>query len=109
MMQVQVRHDDNIKGSDNLTAQVTSAIEDVLERFRDQITTVEVHLADENGAKSGGDDIRCTIEVRMEGRPPTAVTHHASQLDVALEAAVEKMARSIEHQLGRIRQNEGSR
>ncbi len=103
-MQIQVRHDDNISGGESLNERVFASVEGALERFRDQITTIEVHLADENGPKTGGDDIRCTIEVRVEGRPPTAVTHHASDLDVAIDAAAEKMARMLEHQLGRLRE-----
>jgi ribosomal subunit interface protein len=102
-MQVLVRHDDNIQGSERLTEIVTAAVEGGLERFREQITNVEVHFADENGPKRGGDDIRCTIEVRLEGHGATAVKHHATDLEVALEAAVDKMARMLDHQLGRIR------
>ena len=103
-MQVQIRHDDNIQGSDRLSTIVTAAVEGGLDRFRDQITTVEVHLADENGSKTGGDDIRCTVEVRVEGRPPVAVKHHASDLEVAVEAAVDKMARMLDSQLGKQRE-----
>ncbi|HWO25690.1 MAG TPA: HPF/RaiA family ribosome-associated protein [Kofleriaceae bacterium] len=102
-MQVLVRHDDTIQGSERLTALTTTAVEGALERFAEHITTVEVHYADENGKKIGGDDIRCTIEVRFEGRRPTAVSHHASDLVVALDTAAEKMARMLDHQLGRIR------
>lgn len=102
-MQVQVRHDDTIRGSDRLTAKATAAIEAELGRFADQITTVQVHFADENGQKTAGDDIRCSIEVRVEGRKPTAVSHHASDLEVALQTAAEKMVRALEHQLGRVR------
>ena len=102
-MQVLVRHDDTIQGSDRLTELTTAAVESALARFAPQITTVEVHYADENGKKVGGDDIRCTIEVRVQGRKPTAVSHHASDLVVALDTAADKMARSLEHQLGRLR------
>jgi len=102
-MQVQVRHDDNIHGGEKLTTMVTAAVEGGLDRFRGVITTVEVHLADENGPKAGGDDIRCTLEVRVEGRSPVAVKHHASELEVAVEAAVDKMARMLESQLGKLR------
>lgn len=102
-MQVLVRHDDTIQGSDRLTELTTAAVEGALERFAPNITTVEVHFADENGKKTGGDDIRCTIEVRFEGRKPTAVSHHAGDLTVALDVAAEKMARALDHQLGRIR------
>jgi hypothetical protein len=103
-MQVLVRHDDTIRGSDRLTELTIATIERVLARFVENITTVEVHFADENGAKSGGDDIRCSIEVRFEGKKPMGVTHHASDLVIALEAAAEKMARMLEHQIGRIRE-----
>ncbi len=102
-MQVQVRHDGTIQGNERLTELTTATIESVLGRFADHITTVEVHYADENGKKVGGDDIRCSLEVRFEGRKPTGLTHHAADLEVALEAAAEKMARMLDHQLGRIR------
>jgi ribosome-associated translation inhibitor RaiA len=102
-MQVLVRHDDTIQGSERLIELTTSIVESTLERFAENITTIEVHYADENGKKIGGDDIRCSIEVRFEGRKPTAVSHHASDLVVALETAAEKMARMLDHQLGRIR------
>jgi ribosome-associated translation inhibitor RaiA len=102
-MQVLVHHDDTIRGSDRLTQMATATVESVLDQFAEQITTVEVHFADENSTKSGGDDIRCSIEVRFEGRKPTAVSHHASDLEVALETAAQKMARSLERQLGRLR------
>jgi ribosome-associated translation inhibitor RaiA len=102
-MQVQVRHDDTIHGRDAFTDMTVATVEGILDRFAAHITTVEVHFADENGKKIGGGDIRCTIEVRFEGRKPIAVTHHAADLPVALEVAAEKMARMLDHQLGRIR------
>ena len=102
-MQVLVRHDSTIHGGERLIAIATAAVESELARFADQITTVEVHFADENGHKSGGDDIRCSVEVRFEGRPPSAASHHASDLEVAVEIAAEKVARMLDHQLGRIR------
>lgn len=102
-MQVLVRHDDTIQGSERLTEMTTATLESTLGRFAAHITTVEVHYADENGKKTGGDDIRCTLEVRFEGRKPTAVSHHASDLEIALDVAAEKMARALDHQLGRTR------
>jgi ribosome-associated translation inhibitor RaiA len=102
-MQILVRHDDTVRGSDRLTEMTAATIESTLARFADDITTIEVHFADENGKKTGGDDIRCSIEVRFEGRKPTGVTHHASDLEVALDTAAEKMARALDRQLGRVR------
>jgi ribosome-associated translation inhibitor RaiA len=102
-MQILVRHDDTIQGGERLTEMTIATIEGDLARFAEHITTVEVHYADENGHKTGGDDIRCTVEVRFEGKKPVAVTHHASDLEIALGAAAAKMVRMLDHQLGRIR------
>lgn len=102
-MQIHVRHDDTIQGSERLSTQVEASIESALGRFGEQITTVEVHFADENGKKIGGDDIRCSIEVRFAGRKPIGISHHANDLLIALDAAAEKMASVLDGQLGRIR------
>ena len=102
-MQVLVRHDGTIQGGEHLIRIVTAAVDGGLHRFRDSITTVEVHLADENGRKAGGDDIRATLEVHAAGRPPLVVKHHAEQLVIALDAAVDKMARMLDSQLGKLR------
>jgi len=102
-MQVQVRHDDTVRGSERLIELTTATIESALAAFAENITTVEVHFADENGPRAGADDIRCSIEVRFGGRKPVGVTHHASDLEVALDVAADKMARMLDHQLGRIR------
>ena len=102
-MQVHVRHDDTIQGHQRLTEMTVSTIEAALGRHAAQITTVEVHYADENGAKAGGADIRCSIEVRFAGKKPIGVTHYARELPVALQTAAEKAARMLDHQLGRIR------
>ncbi len=76
-------------------------MEAALRRFRDHITRVEVHLSDENAAKSGQHDNRCMMEARIEGRPPVAVTHTAASLDQAVSGATDKLARMIESTLGR--------
>ena len=102
-MQVQTNTDRNITGSGELSTQVEAVVVGALARFREQITRVEVHLSDENGPRGGANDIRCLMEARLEGRPPTAVSHQASTVDEALEGAAAKLARSIESTLGRLR------
>ncbi|MBA3642428.1 MAG: HPF/RaiA family ribosome-associated protein [Acidobacteriota bacterium] len=102
-MQVQTNTDRNITGSDKLSAHVETVVAGALGRFTEQITRVEVHLSDENGARGGGSDIRCMMEARLEGRPPTAVTHQAATVDEAMQGAADKLARSIESTLGRLR------
>lgn len=104
-MIVQTNTDRNIRATESLTTQVEAVVIAALGRFVDRVTRVEVHLSDENGAKSGTDDIRCLMEARLEGRPPTAVSHRASELEQAMDGAAKKLARSIESALARVREH----
>lgn len=94
-MQIQVNTDRHINGNEALVATVRAEIEGALARFRDRLTRVEVHLSDENSSQKGGEDIRCVLEARLEGRPPTAVTHQAETIEQALIGAAQKLKRSL--------------
>ena len=101
-MQVQIHTDNHIEGTEAMSKWVTSSVKDSFERFSSQITRVEVHFSDENsGKKSSPEDKQCTLEVRLEGRPPFAVKHQAANLNQALVGASEKMVRLIDSTLGR--------
>ena len=100
-MNIQIRHDDNIPG--DINDRLVPIIQEALGRYSDQITTVEVHLADENGPKKSDGDIRCTIEVRVENRKPTAVTANANDVWAAVDAAADKMVKKLDSDIGRIR------
>ena len=65
-------------------------------------TRVEIHVSDENAAKGGDDDKRCTMEARITGHQPVAVTHHAGTLREAITGAAHKLQRSLDHTLGRL-------
>ena len=101
-MQVQVNTDRHIEGSVALTERVQGTVESTLARFSERITRVEVHLSDENGAGKGGFDMRCVMEARVNGRPPTAVTAMAPTVDEAIISAADKLERAIENMLGRL-------
>lgn len=103
-MQIQVNTDRNIEGHEALTSRTQASVEAALSRFSDRITRVEVHLSDENSAqKGGGDDMRCVIEVRMDGQPPLAVTHKAATMDQAIDGAADKLERKLDSLVGRQR------
>ncbi len=101
-MQIQVNTDHNIEGSEGLSDQVRSVVENALSRISDQITRVEVHLSDENRHKSGQNDKSCMMEARLEGLRPVAVTHQADTLDQAVDGAADMLASLIESTLGRL-------
>ncbi len=101
-MKIQFNTDVHIDGTEALAAQVSTTVEQALERFSAHITRVEVHLSDENGRKRGQEDQRCMLEARLEGRQPVAVTEHAATLDQAVHGAAQKLAHLLDSMLGRL-------
>jgi ribosomal subunit interface protein len=101
-MQIQVRTSNQVSGGERLEAYVQSTMEATLERFARQLTRVEVHISDDNGEKSRGDDKRCTIEVRPKGMNPLAVTHTAGTVDEAIDGAAGKIAKLLSHTIDRL-------
>ena len=101
-MQIQVNTDHTIEGHEALADQVRGVVENALSRISGHITRGEVHLTDERGPKHGQNDKRCMMEARLEGRQPIAVTDEASTVDLAVNGAADKLARLVEHILGRL-------
>ena len=108
-MQIQVNTDSHVLGSERLVAHARSVVDGALDRFRDRITRVDVHLSDENSEKSGPNDKRCLMEARLEGRKATAASHEAATVEEALEGAAKRLAKVIEHTLGRLATEGGRR
>lgn len=100
-MNIHINTGHNIQGNEALIAEFSSTIRSALIRLSDHITTVEVHLKDENGDKKGKNDKRCMIEAHMEGRQPIVVTDHADNLNQALDGAIDKLISMMESILGR--------
>ncbi len=94
-MQIQVNSDHHVKGGEGLQLYVENLMNDSLNNFKDQVTRVEVYIADENSHKGGDDDLRCTIEARIRGLKPLAVTHHADNIHAAIDGAADRMVRSV--------------
>jgi ribosome-associated translation inhibitor RaiA len=107
-MEVKVNTDANIDGRDALAHHVEARVRAALERFGDQITRVEVHLSDENAAKSGGDDKRCLMEARLAGRQPAVASCDGANVEEALSGAAKKMQRLLESALGRSSDHKGA-
>ena len=106
-MFVKVMTDNHIQGRERLVSEVESAVASSLKRFAPQVTSVEVHLADENSHKEGQRDKRCIIEARLAGLPPFAATDNADNLDQALDGALEKLVAHLDHRLGRLGNRKG--
>ncbi|RAJ15355.1 HPF/RaiA family ribosome-associated protein [Arenibacter echinorum] len=101
MFKIQLNTDKNISGDERLESYLSSVIEDELSLFSDDITRVEIHLADENSHKKGEDDKRCMLEARLKNRQPIAVTSHANSVEKAVNDALDKLKTSMETIYGR--------
>jgi hypothetical protein len=102
-MQVQVNTSNGIENKDSLERWATDWLNEQLARFAQDLTRVEVQLRDTNsGAKAGAQDKRCTLEARVAGREPLAVTHHAPSQDEAFRGATTKLIHLLEHTFGKL-------
>lgn len=99
-MFVQVRTDNHIKSDAAANARLEQKVRRKLKRFEDRLSRVEVHVADVNGPKGGGDK-RVSIEARPAGHEPVAVHAEAKRVDTAVIQAADKAARALEHSLGK--------
>lgn len=107
-MQVQLATDNHIEGTAKLADYVQALVQDSLERFDRRITSVHVHLSDENsGHKSGSNDKRCAMEARISGRQPLAVTATASTVDQSLDGAIAKLEKALATHFDRLDQAKG--
>ncbi len=106
-MQVQVNTDHNVKGSERLRLHVQSSVEASLGRFGEKITRVEIHLSDDNGDRTRGDDKRCLLEARPAGLQPVVVTHVGGTIDEAVDGAVEKMEKLLDSTFAKLHNPKG--
>lgn len=94
-MQIQVNTDHNVKGGHLLIKYVEGLLNESLNNFKDEVTRVEVFVSDENSHKGGDDDLRCTMEARIRGMQPIAVTHNDENIDLAIAGATDRIVRSV--------------
>lgn len=107
-MDVIVNTDHNITLPENAIETMESEVAASLAHFESHLTRVEVHLSDQSAGRSTGDDIRCRVEARPEGRQPELATDDASTVDDALRGALQKMQHVLESTFGRLDKRKGS-
>lgn len=101
-MTIQFNTGKSIDGTETFAAPFVAQIESELSRFSDHITSVEVHLSDEDGLKDGINTKRCLLEARVEHRRPIAVTDHSNSYDQAISGALNKLAASLDTIMGKM-------
>ena len=106
-MQIQVNTDDHIQGGESLAQWVQEEAGTRLARFKENVTRLEVFLTDLDSSKSGVNDKRCRLEARVVSRQPVTVTADADKMAAAFIAAVDKLSRALDNDLGRAKDRNG--
>jgi hypothetical protein len=106
-LDIQINTANNVEGREALARSLEETVRTKLSRFSERLTRVEVHVGDENGERSAGDDKRCVIEVRPAGREPISVTDQAGSIDQAASGALNKVATALDRTFGRITSRKG--
>ena len=103
-MQVQVHADDSIQGGESLAQWAQEEINSKMARLKEYVVRVEVFLTGVDALKTtGGPGRRCVLETRATGRPPIAVNAEAEKVKDAFNAAIEKLRRAVETDLGKLK------
>jgi hypothetical protein len=101
-MRIQINSDKNIAADMEFRRSTRAEINRVVERFKDKLTRIEVHLSDVNSWKSGKQDKRCVLEARPAGRQPIAVTASAGTVDYALRSSLAKLRNKLNSSFARV-------
>ncbi|MDM0011860.1 HPF/RaiA family ribosome-associated protein [Variovorax sp. J22P168] len=101
-MQIQVNTSNGIENKETLEQWADGEMRQNLSRFAGEVTRVEIHLSDENSRRGGAADKRCTMEARLAGHQPLAVSHDGATIDEAFRGASDKLKRSLDSTLGRL-------
>ncbi len=106
-MFIQINTDNQVASDAERDARIEEQIRQRLARFEGRITDVEIHVSDINGPRGGAADLRATLEARVNGVPPVAVSDQGATVDRAILGAAKKAVRALDHQLGKLGDTKG--
>lgn len=99
-MQVHLNTDNHIEGTGRKEGYWNEIAHEKLKRFEERISTLEIHVADENnGAKKGAEDKTCTIEARVSGYSQLTASCKSDSVEKAIAGALDKLKHVLEHTL----------
>jgi hypothetical protein len=104
---IQINTDNQVESDAERDARIEEQVRQRLARFENRITDVEIHVSDVNGPRGGNADLRATLEARVNGVPPVAVTDEGNTVDRAILGAAKKAVRALDHQFGKLSDTKG--
>lgn len=102
-MTIQFNADNNLTIHEGFREKLKDQLTEALSRFTENITRLEVHLSDENGAKQSLQDKKCLIEARVERRAPFVVSALADTYELAVNAAGLKLEKLLDSMFDRMK------
>ncbi|MEJ5996530.1 HPF/RaiA family ribosome-associated protein [Pedobacter sp. Du54] len=94
-MNIQINTDKNLTIHAEYQNQIEEQLTSALARFEDHISSVQVHLSDENGNKDGQNDKKCVIEAHLKGKPAVIGTTFGETYDLAITGALTKLKNAL--------------
>ncbi|HYX38907.1 MAG TPA: HPF/RaiA family ribosome-associated protein [Oligoflexus sp.] len=106
-MYIQVNAHNSLTAPAKLQSWASEELENALSRFSTKLSRIEVYLSDENQGAETANDIRCSIEAKMDGFPMMAVAHQGDTIGEALLGATEKLQKILDKKIGKLQQHKG--
>lgn len=100
-MKILINSDSSIAMDARLAKLIMAEATELLDRFSDRLTRVEIHLTDIDRGKTGKVDKRCLVEVRVAGMKPIVASGQTRVLKTAVNEALRKMVRALDTTLGK--------
>ncbi len=105
-MNIQLNADKILNVHETFGNHLEEIISKKLQRFSEHITTLEIHITDENGTKTGPNDIKCILEAHLKGMQSIIVTAIENTLEQSVHRAIDKLKDSLDSIIGRARDHE---
>lgn len=95
-MTIQFNTDRHISRKEELESRARTIISSQLNRFKEQITNINVHLSGDKGSELGQNGKRCMLEARLENKQPITVTSYDETIEQSINDSLDKLKTSIE-------------
>ncbi len=100
-MKILINSDSSIAMDAKLVKLIMREATELLDRFSDHLTRVEIHLTDIDRGKTGRIDKRCLVEVRAAGMKPIVTSAQTREVKTAVNQSLRKTVRALNTSLGK--------
>ena len=100
-MKILVNSDSSIAMDAKLAKNIVGEAAEILDRFSDRLTRVEIHLSDIDRGKTGKVDKRCLVEVRAARMEPLVASAQTKEVETSVNQAMRKILRGLNTSLGK--------